>query len=81
MLTNGDASFARRGACVIIRAAGLVEEKVLVWFFNALENEGPAAKRRMAIDDMPKGLAPEMREERIGERRDRSNACVPGFAD
>jgi hypothetical protein len=55
LLTKGDASFARRGACVIMRAvrisqpgspvgwpcnipAGLVEEKVLVWLFNALEN-------------------------------------------
>jgi hypothetical protein len=56
LLTKGDASFARRGACVIMRAsgvsqqtgaatdrvynipAGLVEEKALVWVFNAFEN-------------------------------------------
>lgn len=55
LLTKGEASFARKGAWVIIRAsqvsyrnrskagglqnipADLVEEKVLVWFFNALE--------------------------------------------
>jgi len=56
LLTKGDASFALKGACVMIRAsqvsrqtgsakgqshdipAVLVEEKVLVLFFNALES-------------------------------------------
>merc|ERR1712093_658445 len=30
LVSNGEASFARRGACVMIRAAGLVAEKALV---------------------------------------------------
>jgi hypothetical protein len=34
------------------RAVGLVEEKVLVWFFNAFENTGPVVNRRTAIEDM-----------------------------
>jgi hypothetical protein len=32
--------------------------------------EGPAAKRRMAIDDMPRGFAPGIGEERRGEERE-----------
>jgi hypothetical protein len=49
----------------MIRAAGRVEEKVLFWFLNALENGDAAVNLRIANDDM---LRENISDERRGER-------------
>jgi hypothetical protein len=59
LLTKGEASFALSGACVIIRAAARVEEKVLVWVLNAFDNEGLEVNLRIAIEDMLEDLSPD----------------------